>query len=164
MNIFDQAMKIEKQGEVLYRSFAKEATDKGAIYIFTWLSEQEKKHYGIFKKMRAGAPVSVEEDFALKAVRSIFSAWKDTGAKVNVKTAQVELYRKALDVEEQSVRLYEEGARNADDKRAKAVFLQIAIEERVHRQTMENIIEFVTKPAIWAENAEFGYRGEDYYL
>jgi rubrerythrin len=164
MDILEQAMKIEKQGEMLYRAFAQDASDKGAIYIFSWLADQEKKHYDIFKRMKEDSPVSYEKDSLFKAVLSVFSGWMDARARLDVKTTQVDLYRIVLGVEEESVRLYEEGAKKADDDKMKSIFLQIAGEEKVHQRVMEHIIEFVTKPEIWFENAEFGYRGEDYYL
>jgi len=90
--------------------------------------------------------------------------WKNTSTKLSVQVPQIELYRRALDVEEKSVQLYEEGARTVADEATRTAFLNVAIEEKAHRQIMENIIEFVIKPEYWTENAEFGYRGEDYYL
>ena len=164
MDIFDEAMKIEKEGEALYRSFVEAASDEGAAYIFSRLADQEKKHYAVFKNMKDALPAAFEKNASIKDVRDIFVGWKNTHARFNVKMDQAELYRKALDVEKESVRLYEDGAKKADDEKIKAVFLQIAAEEKTHQQVMENIIEFVTKPETWAENAEFGYRGEDYYL
>ncbi len=135
-----------------------------SVKIFSWLADQEKKHYSIFKKMKDAVPVLIEKDAFFKSVLSIFSGWKESRARLNVKTSQVELYRKALEVEEDSIKLYEEGAEKANNAAMQAVFLQIAAEEKAHRQVMENIIELITKPDTWAENAEFGYRGEDYYL
>lgn len=164
MNILDQAMALEQQGEALYRSFANEASDEGTVYIFSRLADQEKKHYGILSNMKEAAPVLDEKEVALKSIRDIFEGWRGNKAPLNVKPSQVELYRKALDVEEKSVRLYEEGADKATDDKIQAVFLRIAAEEKRHREVLENIIEFVTKPDVWSENAEFGYRGKDYYL
>ena len=164
MDILDQAMAIERQGENLYRAFARDISDKGAVYIFTWLADQEKKHYSIFQKIKESGPTLVEKSADLKNVREIFSSWKDARARLSVKVSQVELYRQALDVEQKSVRLYEEGARSASDDVTKSAFLAIAAEEKAHQQIMENFIEFITRPEFWAENAEFGYRGESYYL
>jgi rubrerythrin len=164
MDIFDQAMAIERQGEALYRSVARDASDKGVIYIFSWLADQEKKHYDVLKNMKEDGLAPVGQSFDLKGIRGIFLNWKETRARIDVKTPQVDLYRQALDIEEKTVKLYEEGARTAADNVTKAAFLSIAAEEKVHRQIVENIIEFITKPDFWAENAEFGYRGEDYYL
>ena len=164
MDILDQAMALEQDGERLYRSFAKDSSDEGAAYIFSRLADQEKSHYNTFKKIKERTPLSEETKVELKSVRDIFEGWRVDGARLNVRPSQVDLYRKALDVEEKSIRLYEENAKTADDEKARSAFLLIAGEERRHLQLIENIIEFVTKPDIWAENAEFGYRGEDYYL
>ena len=164
MDIVDQAIAIERQGEDFYRAFAGSVSDEGAVYIFSWLADQEKKHYGVFQKMKEGGLAHIEKSSDLKSVRDIFSGWKATRARLSVNVSQIELYRQALDVEEKSIRIYEEGARTAVDNAARFAFLSIAAEEKAHRQIMENIIEFVTKPEFWVENAEFGYRGEDYYL
>ena len=60
MNIFDQAMDIEKEGGALYRQFSLDASDEGMKRVFTWLTDQERKHYEIFKKMKAGKSASIE--------------------------------------------------------------------------------------------------------
>jgi rubrerythrin len=164
MNIFDQAMEFELIGEKLYGSLAKTVSDEGVAYIFERLAGQEKRHYATFKCMKEDLPVTYKEEPSIKSVRDIFKGWKDSGKRLSVMASQVDLYRKALDVEDQSVKLYEDGARAADDAATSAVFLKIAAEERHHRLIMENIIEFVTKPDFWYEHAEYGYRGEDYYL
>ena len=164
MDIFDQAMAVEEEGRAFYQKLADEASDKGAVYIFSWLADQEKKHYAVFRKMKASGAAAVGKSADLKAVREIFAHWKDTQARLDVKENQVDLYLRALDVEEKSVRLYQDAAHAADDDGQRTAFLRIAAEEKAHRQIMENMIEFVSKPETWAENAEFGYRGEDYYL
>ena len=164
MDIFDQAMAIEQQGAEFYQALADDAPDEGSGYIFSWLVEQERKHFAIFKKMKASGALPAGKSSDLKGVREIFVGWKDARARLNIKADQVKLYLQALEVEEKSVRLYEDAARAADDDAVRQVFLRIAAEEKAHRQIMENIIEFVSKPEIWVENAEFGYRGEDYYL
>ncbi len=164
MDILDQEMKVEKQDERLDRIFAKEASDDGTSYIFSWLADQEKKHYDVFSRIKDLSIAPIERDSLFKTVFGIFSGWKNTRAKLNVKTTQVDLYRKALEVEGDSIRLYEEGAKMADNGNIRSMFLQIVTEEKEHQRVMENIIEFVSKPETWFENAEFGYRGENYYL
>ena len=46
----------------------------------------------------------------------------------------------------------------------KQLWLAIAAEEKRHEHILENVIEFVTKPESWAENAEFSHLEKDYYL
>ena len=76
MNIFDQAMDIEKEGEALYRQFSLGASDEGMKHVFTWLADQERKHYEIFKKMKVGKSASVEESSILHDVKDIFLVGK----------------------------------------------------------------------------------------
>lgn len=164
MHILDQAMAMENEGETLYQSLAREAADEGAAYIFSWLADQEKKHYAALQKMADDQKILAAGSADTKGVRDVFASWRESRGRLNVKTSQVELYRKALDVEHESVRLYEHAAASTGDDKAQALFLHLASEERTHRQIMENIIEFVTKPDFWAENVEFNHLGEEYYL
>lgn len=163
MNIYDQAMAIEKEGGDLYRRLATEASNKGMQTIFTWLAEQEDKHYGVFKKMKEGQPVSVQESTILSDVQGIFDEWKVKLPKIKPNTPQKELYKTALEVEKKSVAVYGEYAKTASEPQ-KAIFLQIAAEEKAHQSIVESLIEFITKPEVWAENAEFSHVDKDYYL
>lgn len=164
MNIFDQAMALEKEGESLYRQFALEAPDRGMKKIFTWLADQELKHYQIFELLKACKPASVAESPELRDIKDIFDAWKDSDACLNIKTTQADIYRKAIGIEQKSISVYEHYADQSADVGQKEIFLKIAQEEKRHEWIIENIIEFITKPEVWAENAEFSHLDPDYYL
>jgi rubrerythrin len=164
MNIFDQAMDIEKEGETLYRQFSLDASNEGIKRVFTWLADQERKHYKIFEKMKAGKSASIEESTSLRDIKDIFAGWKDIACSIGVKVAEADLYRRALDSENKSVLAYENYANASARVQQKDIFLAIAKEEKRHAWILENIIEFVTKPEVWAENAEFDHLEEDYYL
>lgn len=163
MNIFDQAMEIEQEGEALYRQFVLEAPDQGMKKIFTWLADQELKHYHIFRHLKACKPASVAESAILSDVKNIFEEWKEKTPCIKLNVKQADLYRKALEVENKSISVYESYAATAEGSQ-KGIFLTIAAEEKSHKRIMENIIEFVTKPEVWVENAEFSHLDEDYYL
>ena len=163
-NLFDQALDIEKKGESLYRRFSLEASDEGMKFIFTWLADQERKHYDIFEKMKAGEFALVAESAIVLNIQNIFSGWKDIADRIDVKVAQADLYRQALEIENRSVLIYEDYASSRVTPEQKDLCLAIVKEEKRHRWILENIIEFVTKPEVWAENAEFDHLEEDYYL
>lgn len=163
MNIFDQVMDMEKEGEFLYRGFAKRAPAQGMMEIFNWLADQEKKHYDTFKKMKEGKNAVLAEDSALKDIRSIFEGWKKELPALDLKMSQSDLYRQALITEQKSIQLYEKQAEASAGKDQKQIWLAIAAEEKNHETILENLIEFVTKPDFWVENAEFSHLGEDYY-
>lgn len=164
MNIFDQAMGLEKEGESLYRQFALEAPEKGMKHIFTWLADQEEKHYQIFQKLKTSQSVSFVESPELRDIKDIFDGWKDSDVCLNIKTTQADVYRRALGIEKKSILVYEAYANQSGDGRLKEIFLKIASEEKRHEWIVENIIEFISKPEVWAENAEFSHLDPDYYL
>jgi rubrerythrin len=164
MNIFDQAMALEQEGEFLYRQFALEAPDRGMKHIFTWLADQEAKHCQIFREMKASKAVTVAESPELRDIKDIFDGWKDSDVCIHAKTTQADVYRRALDIEKKSVSVYENYAGKSADAKQKDIFLKIAGEEKRHAWIVENIIEFITKPEIWVENAEFSHLDPDYYL
>jgi rubrerythrin len=164
MNIFDQAMALEQEGASLYREFAREAPDRGMKHIFSWLADQELKHLHIFQLLRSCKPASVAESPELRDIKDIFDGWKDSDTCIQVKTTQADVYRRALDIEKKSISVYESYANQSADEHQKGIFLTIAKEEKRHQWIVENIIEFITKPEVWVENAEFSHLNSDYYL
>ena len=74
---------------------------------------------------------------------------------------QTELYKKAQDIEKKSYEFYTEKANEVTEEYQKEVFLKLADEEKKHYFLLENIIEFVSRPETWLENAEF-YHLEEY--
>ena len=107
--------------------------------------------------------MSVPPNTLLRDVKEIFEDWKESSVCLEVKTSLVDIYRKALGIEVKSISVYEKYATSAVTSQKK-VFLRIAAEEKGHKCIMENIIEFLTRPESWVENAEFSHLDEDYYL
>ncbi|HOW58467.1 MAG TPA: ferritin family protein [Candidatus Omnitrophota bacterium] len=164
MDLFDQVMKMEKDGEALYRELAKRAPAFGMAKIFDWLADQEQKHYETFLKMKEGKSVAVAGDEVLRNIKDIFEGWKKNTPQVDPSASQANLYRQALETEQRSVALYEEQSKMASKPEQKEIWLKIAAEEKNHERVLENIIEFVTKPDFWVENAEFSHLEANYYL
>ncbi|MFA5252189.1 MAG: ferritin family protein, partial [Phycisphaerae bacterium] len=75
--------------------------------------------------------------------------------------SQIELYRQAMKLEKQSEDFYLDCADKTKDARQKQLFLQLASEEKKHCYLLENIVDFVSRPRSWLENAEF-FHLEDY--
>ena len=164
MNIFDQAMALEQEGESLYRQFSSESPEQGMKNIFTWLAEQEAKHYQIFQKLKVCKLAALAESPDLQNIKDIFDGWKSGAACISIKTTQADIYRRALDIEKKSISVYEDYANSSANSHQKDIFLTIAKEEKRHQWIVENIIELITKPEVWAENAEFSHLEKDYYL
>ena len=160
MNIFEFAMNKEKLSEDYYRQLAAESNNKGLEAIFNMLADEEAKHYKIVSDMKDNTSVTVAETTVLSDAKDIFEKMRQSAQNFDFDVSQTELYRKAQDIEKQSRDFYLQKADEVEDAN-KEIFLKLADQEKKHFFMLENIIEFVSRPETWLENAEF-YHLEEY--
>ena len=160
MDIFDYAMQMEKDGENYYRQLAQSIDNTGVKTIFTMLADEEVKHFNIIKNMKANYPQVMTDTPILANVQNIFIQIRQSGEVLNFDVKQAALYEKARDIEGKSRKFYLEKANQAGEEQ-KQIFLKLAEEERKHYLLLENLLQFVSRPEQWLENAEF-YHLEEY--
>ena len=161
MDVYDYAMQLERDGENYYREAAAGTENKGLKKVFTMLADAEVVHFNVFKAMKEHGPVRLPEASVLKDVKNIFVKMKEEGGLEGVNDAQIELYRKAQDIEKQTEDFYLSKAPLAEGPDEKEVFLRVAGEEHKHYLLLGQIVDFVSRPEQWLEDAEF-YHLEDY--
>ncbi len=154
MNIFEFAMQMEKDGEAYYRQLVQQTTNKGLKAILTMLADEEVKHYNAIDKIRTGES-QMTATTILADAKNIFVQLKDPGEGFDVEINQIDLYKKAQDIEKKSRDFYLEKANEVGQNYQKELFLKLAEEEKKHYFLLDNIIEFVSRPEHWLENAEF---------
>ena len=160
MDIYDYAMKMERDGEAYYRELAEKTGNTGLKNILAMLADAEVKHYHLFREMRENSPVEAEDSPILKDVKNIFTRLKETEETGGVDSSEVDLYRKAQEIEKQSRDYYREKAGEAGDEAHRDIFLKIAEEEQKHFNILENIVSFVSQPEQWLEDAEWYHLDE----
>ncbi len=160
MDIFEYAMQMEKDGEIYYRELSARTGNKGIKNILSMLADAEAIHYKIFQAMKKHEQVPATDSKSLAGIKNIFARLKEDGLS-EVDSAQVDLYRKAQDIEKKTQDFYLERAEESKDQIEKALFQKVANEERKHYLILENIIDFVNTPASWLENPEW-YHLEEY--
>jgi rubrerythrin len=160
MDIFEYAMQMEKDGEAYYRQLAQQTTNKGLKTILTMLADEEVKHYNTIEKIKTAKP-HMAETTILTDAKNVFAQIQESGESFDFDLEQIELYRKAQDIEKKSQDFYLEKASQVEEEYQKDIFLRLADEEKKHYFLLENIIEFVSRPETWLENAEF-YHLEEY--
>ncbi len=74
---------------------------------------------------------------------------------------QIELYKKAQEIEKKSWDFYLEKGGEVNDPLQKEIFLKVADEEKNHYFILETIIDFVSRPQQWLEDPEW-YHLEEY--
>ena len=146
MNIFEFAMEKEKYSEDYYRQLAGKSNNKSLETVFNMLADEEAKHYKIVSDMKEGVAPDLAETTVLSDAKDVFAKMRESTQGFNFDVSQTELYRKAQKIEKQSQDFYLEKA-NAD-------------QEKKHYFLLENIIDFVSRPETWLENAEFYHLDE----
>ncbi|MFH1071199.1 MAG: ferritin family protein [Candidatus Glassbacteria bacterium] len=154
MDIFEFAMQMEKDGEAYYRSVSDSVGEKGIKTIMNMLADEEVRHYEVLSEMKTRTP-KLPGTGILTNVRNIFAEMRNSGEKLNPKLGQAAMYRKAQELEKKSQVFYEEKSREVKLPEQKELFDKIAEEERRHYFILENIINFISQPDHWLENAEF---------
>lgn len=154
MDIFEYAMQMEKDGENYYRQLAGQVVHKGLKTILTMLADEEVKHFNAIKKIQTEKP-DMAETTILTDAKNVFVRIKESGEEFVPDISQIELYKKAQDIETKSRDFYLEKANEVTLQYQKELFLKLAEEEKKHYFLLDNIIDYVTRPQRWLENAEF---------
>ncbi|MCR4293397.1 MAG: ferritin family protein [Candidatus Kuenenia sp.] len=160
MDIYEYAMQMEKDGETYYRELVEKVDNKGLKKIFTMLADAEVIHYNLFLKVKKNSVIHMTDTPILSNVKNIFAKMKEEKDTFGVTASQVALYKKAQDIEKKSQVFYLEKADEVNIPSQREIFLKIAEEEKKHYLILENIINFVSRPQTWLENAEWYHLDE----
>ena len=161
MNIYQYAMKLEKDSENYYNRLMSKTNDVGLQTILKMLADEEVRHFNIVKKMMKTDtyPEFAETDI-LKNAKSIFLKIKGKKLVFNFDLVQTDFYRKAQEFEEKSHKHYLEMSKKVEGEAQKNLLLKLAEEEKKHMFLLENLVEFVSRPETWIEDAEFNHLDE----
>jgi len=161
MDIYKYAMQMELDGRHFYIDLAKKSNNTGIKSILTMMAESEVKHYNVILNMQKNDKAQYSADTeVLTKVKNIFMRMKEE-KDIDVDVSQVELYKKALEVETNSEKFYLERAEEEKDPYRKEIYLTLAKEEKSHCVLLENIVNFVSQPVNWLENSEWYHVDED---
>jgi rubrerythrin len=156
MDVLSFALEKEKTLEKLYRDIAATTPYAGLKTIFTMLAETETGHVRYIQGMKAKSPDLINVDI-LKKSKSIFSKMPKQKEEMKSFADQVALYTKIMNFEQESEVFYRQTARSPEvkDENTRQILLTLADEEKKHAVLMENILEFVSRPQNWLEDAEW---------
>ena len=163
MDIFDYAMKMEKDGEQYYCELAEASSDPGLTTIMKMLASEEARHFIVLREMKAGSNARIETGTLRADAKNIFQELQEAGTPPEFTGPQIDAYRKAQDLERQSKEFYEDKADDAGSPEAKECLLKLADDEQLHYEMLEALIQFISRaePGNWLENAEW-FHAEDY--
>ncbi len=161
MDILEYAMQVEKEGESHYRKLAEHSNNPGMKKILMELADSEVEHYNIFKAIKEHSNLPGIDEALLPNVKNIFSEMMVDKA-VDVDADEIDLYRNIQLHEKKIQTFYLEKAEEANTPALKEMLLKIAKEENKHYQVLEALIDFLSRPTQWLENAEWHHIRDDY--
>jgi rubrerythrin len=153
----DLAMQMEKDGEAFYRHLADKTANSGLRNILGLLAADEAKHYQVLQKMKEAFKAELPSTPILSKSKNIFQLLREEKNWDALPGSQADLYRKAKEIETQSFKFYMDKARETGDARSQKLFFLIAEEEKRHEFLLEHILQFISRPQTWLENAEFNH-------
>ncbi|MFO7636818.1 MAG: ferritin family protein [Clostridia bacterium] len=155
MDILEFAIKMESDGEQFYLEQAANNKDNGLHTIFLMLAKDEHYHIRILREKEGTRHGSERMPSSTK---NVFDGMKDEISGIKQNPEQIDLYRKALDIERKSIDLYqqlqEESGGDGD------LYEFLVQQEQEHYDVIDHIIKMVDRPNEWVESAEFGNREE----
>lgn len=155
MNVYEYAMKVEKEGEAYYKELVSISPNLGLKKIFTMLAQEEVKHYNIFKSMMNKEKLNINDLNILTDTKTIFETLKKEKDNISFSQDQIKYYQEAIQREDNSQNFYLEKSKELENESEKEIFLKIAEEEKKHKKILENIVDFLEEPNDWVCSAEF---------
>ncbi|GJQ57952.1 MAG: rubrerythrin [Candidatus Scalindua sp. AMX11] len=161
MDIYTYAMQMEKDGRKYYLDMAQKTDNPGIKGILKMMADAEAKHYNVLLAMQRNEKAEFETDTEIfTEAKNVFTKMREEGKELDVESSQVEFYKQALAIEKESHKFYLEKAEEEQDQQKKEIILKIASEEKDHCILLSNIIDFISRPDSWLEDAEWHHSDE----
>jgi len=161
--IFTYAIELKKEKEAFYRQLSQDAKFNGVRELFGLLADEEARHRKAIEEMENRVDVKLTATTIKEDAKRVFAKMRADIVKQEpaFEHRTLQLYHKALQYEEKAEAFYLAKSKEASDSCQQEMFMSIATQERQHKAVIQAIIDFVSKPERWLENAEW-YHLEEY--
>jgi rubrerythrin len=160
MDVFEFAMKMEEDGKNFYQEIAGKTKNEGVKSILTMLAQDEVKHYNTLKRVKEESVEQVEDTSVLKDAKNVFETLTYKAEDFTDPDSQIDLYKKAQELEKKSIDFYAEKVEEVSKDTQKDILSRFADEERKHYFLLEHMIAMLSRPEQWLEDAEWTHLEE----
>ncbi len=160
MEGIENVVEMEKEAEKCYRELAGLEKNPGLRSIFMLLAEEEARHHNFYSQLAKGGKAEMEPGDLISSVKKVFLKMKEARDASTTEVSEIDFYRKALQTEKEHYEYYQKKADDSKNARDKEIFLLIAGEEERHARVLEMIVDFVSRPDEWLEDAEWYHLDE----
>jgi rubrerythrin len=160
MNALEFALNLELEGARFYREQFERFHADGLKTVFLALALEETGHAEIIRNKSAGLPYTLRGGMKLPEAEDLFAGAAEPESLVMGLPDQAEVYKAALKIEQDSIRLYEGMLANAADDAGKDLYQFLISQEKEHEKILDGLFTHILRPKEWVESAEFGLRDE----
>lgn len=160
MELLDLALSLEEDLQIFYHQQAKLHEGNSLQNVFILLEQEEVNHAKILKSYQEDIVLPLNDSDILSNVQSIFKEIKDFNMVIKDIPSQLDVYRMALEKEEESLKFYKDLYDKTKEEQSKKVFGYLISQEDKHCIILEELVKLVNRPEEWVESAEFGLREE----
>lgn len=147
IEIIDLAIKLEKNGEAVYRDAIEKVSEPGLVPLLEWMADEEVKHANWFADLKHNLETRNENPFAAEMSRELFNEMlgdKNFSLK-EVDFTSIENREDLVDVfiefEKDSIIFYEVLSPFVEDPVARQYLQKIIDEEKQHIEHLKNIAD-----------------------
>lgn len=162
MDTLKFAIKMENDGEKYYLEQAKLHAGKSLSVVFENLAKDERNHAEILEKKLGNKSFSLVDNHTLEGAQNIFKDLKDVRSEIKDIPSQLDVYRIALKIEQDSIDMYKSFLQKTSDDLEKELYSFLVKQEEEHYNVLDELIKLVNRPNDWVESAEFGVQKEEY--
>ena len=166
MNVFEFAMKMEKDGQHFYESQSEKSDNPALKKIWLQLASDEIKHYEIFKRLRDGhlAEASRMANLGtsiLNNAQSVFEILSQEKRDYTFGGDIIAAWNKAQEIEVETETFYRQKEKDESQPEVKKAFHLLADEDHKHVILIEHVLDFLHQPKSWLDDAEWSNLGNN---
>jgi len=153
---FRIALKIEREGKKFLLEAAEKSEHPAAKRTFEYLASQEDNHAEKIQKMYqaisdTGESIPMEEDSESpeEKIAGFNRRLAELKDEVRATAGDIEAYKTALEMEEDTEEFYREKIKETDDPNIKRIYEYFISEESAHSVMLRSCLDFMEDPASW---------------
>lgn len=150
MNIYETAMKTEKDAIEFYTSAAAKTQNPIGKKMFLSIVEDEKRHLEIMECLFKRMHVPHEKISPMEKVKTVFEENQDLMLqRVTATSDDIEALAIAMKMEQESVDFYKKAAQDAANDKEREIFGRLVAEETEHYAIFANTHNFLVDSGNW---------------
>jgi rubrerythrin len=149
---------MERDGEAFFRDLAGRCVNPKVRRVLELLAEAEQEHCRLFERLSKASTRDSWTNYEGRAVhaatKNLFAGLKAAGESFDLKGSEIDLFRKAQELERKSEAFYLDRAEKAGDPQQKKIYLLIAAEEREHFRVLDDLIDITLQPGKFSDKKD----------